>query len=75
MADRSVVVSKFGPMKAGNRLEEKTRMSMRLSFIFRGKQPEKKSGVAYPALTPKEERQRQRERASSKPVSVREWRS
>jgi hypothetical protein len=29
MADRSVVASKSEPMKAGNSLEEKTRMSMR----------------------------------------------
>jgi hypothetical protein len=62
-------------MKAGNRLEEKTRMSMRLDFFFERQLARKKSGVAYPALTPKEERQRRRERASSKPVSVREWRS
>lgn len=34
MADRSVVVSKSGPMKAGNRLEEKTRTSMRLGIFF-----------------------------------------
>lgn len=35
MADRFVVVSKFGPMKAGNSLDEKTRMSMRLIFFER----------------------------------------
>jgi hypothetical protein len=29
MADRSVVASKFEPMKAGNRLEDNARMSMR----------------------------------------------
>jgi hypothetical protein len=29
MADRPVVVSKSEPMKAGNSLEDKTRMSMR----------------------------------------------
>ncbi|KWX89225.1 hypothetical protein AMQ83_01895 [Paenibacillus riograndensis] len=61
-------------MKAGNRLEEKTWMSMRPKFFLR-QVARKKSGVVYPALTPKEERQRQRGRASSKTVSVREWRS
>ncbi|TVX96617.1 hypothetical protein [Paenibacillus cremeus] len=33
MADRSVVASKSEPMKAGNRLEDKTWMSMR-GFFF-----------------------------------------
>ncbi|KRE98163.1 hypothetical protein ASG89_03840 [Paenibacillus sp. Soil766] len=44
MADRSVVASKSEPMKAGNRLEDKTQMSMRgVFFLEQFKAVEKKS--------------------------------
>lgn len=57
MADRSVVASKFGPMKAGNRLEEKTRMSMRLEFFFECNWSEKKV-VSYTLLSLQKRRDR-----------------
>ncbi|MEX2461440.1 MAG: hypothetical protein WD469_09145 [Paenibacillaceae bacterium] len=41
MADRSVVVSKSEPMKAGNSMEGKTWMSMRGLFFYAGSKREK----------------------------------
>lgn len=56
MADRFVVVSKFGPMKAGNSLDEKTRMSMRLIFFER--QLVRKKVVSHTLLSLQKRRDR-----------------
>lgn len=58
MADRFVVVSKSGPMKAGNRLEEKTRMSMRLDFFFERQLARKKKVVSHTLLSLQKRRDR-----------------
>ncbi|OKP93848.1 hypothetical protein [Paenibacillus sp. P46E] len=57
MADRSVVVSKTGPMKAGNSLEEKTRMSMRLEFFLKASS-QKKKVVSHTLLSLQKRRDR-----------------